>query len=355
MRLQLQSQSISTLISRLEQARAAGTLGSTLDGIESGGSTGQIVALYKEFSEQPFLKSRFRAEHVREITREAMRPLRKPEIIFRGTLSKFQRVNRDTGELDKWGIVHMESSGFIFRPDQALSARFWGIAFELDSDENNCLLEEYLLVSSVNHLVQMLRGLELVESYFRRRHYENPHIVPPRGAADFEQLSIDVLNEHHRNARHAPLVEDLLEKTDLRVHVEGVHRKRGARVQVTTTIDPLLYQSKLATIDRLEEIIVLSPVSIASFVHETGRDLGLSAHASGTALLKEQAIEIRDRLFAALDHRHRRPLGPLVSVPDTLREVIREFIELEAARSTDALRDRECHQGTLRRPPRRRR
>src|SRR5436853_3634604 len=226
MRLQLQSQSVSNLISQLEEARASGILGSILDQIESGGSAGQIVALYTKFVEQPFLKSRFRAEHVRTIIREAMWPLRKPGILFPGTLRKRQRVNRDTGGLlDEWDITQLESGGLVLRPDQALSARYWGIGFDLDSDENKYLLEEYLLGSSVNRLVHMLRSLELVETHFRRRHYENVHILPPRSGADFEQLVIDVLNEYHRKARHAPLVEDLLEKTDLRVHVQGVYRK----------------------------------------------------------------------------------------------------------------------------------
>jgi hypothetical protein len=350
MRLQLQSQSVSNLISQLEEARASGTLGSILDQIEYGGSTDQIVALYREFVDQPFLKSRFRAEHVRTIIREAMWPLRKPRVIFPGTLRKCQRVNRDTGELlDEWDIVQLESSGLVLRPDQALSAHYWGIKFDLDSDENNYLLEEYVLGSSVNQLVHMLRDLELVESHFRGKHYENVHILPSRGGADFEQLLIDVLNEHDCNAHHAPLREDLLQKTDLRVRVKSVHRRRGARVQVTTTIDPLLYQSKLATIDRLEEIVVLSPASIAQFVNDTGKELGPSFHDSGTALLKEQAIEIQESLFASLERRHKSPLGPMVSVPENLRTVIREFIELEAARSTDALRDREVQKGKLRR------
>ena len=264
-----------------------------------------------------------------------MWPLRKPEIILLGTLDKRQRVNRDTEEVfDKWDIYQLESGGLVLRPDQALSARYWGIGFNLDSDENNYLLEDYVFGSSVNRLVQMLRDLELVESQFLRTHYENAHILPSRGGADFEQLLIDVINEHGFKARHAPLAEDLLEKTDLRVRVGGVHRKRGARVQVTTMIDPLLYQSKLAAIDRLEEIVVLSPASIARFVNDTGM-----------ALLKEQATRIRESLFAALERRHKSPMGPFVSVPEDLRSAIREFIELDAARSTDALRDREVQKG----------
>ena len=357
MQLQLQSQNVSSLISKLEEARGSGTLASILDQIENSGSTAPIVALYTKFVNQPFFKSRFRTEHVRAITREALRPLRQPEIILPGTPQTRQRGNRDTGVLlDEWDVTQVESSGIVLRPDQALSARYWGIEFDLGSDKNNRLLEKYLLGSSVSRVVQMLRDLELVEPYFRRRHYENIHILPPRGSADFEQLLIDVLNEHHYHARHAPLVEDLLEKTDLRVHVLGVQRNRGARVQVTMTSDPVLYQSKLATIKRLEETIVLSPASIARFVMESGKELEPSILPnSGSTLLKQQAIGVRQSLFAALERRHKNPLGPLMGVPENLRIVIREFVEVEAARSTDALRDREVQRGVIHRVRRPRR
>jgi hypothetical protein len=336
MQLQLRSQSLSKLVSRLEEARASGTLGSVLDQAEEGGLNGGIVALYRKFSYQPFLKSRFRTEHVRAIIQEAMWPLRKAGIVLPARLGKHQAVNRNTGALE-WIITQLESGGLVLRPDQVRSASYWGIGFDLDSDENNYLLEEYLFDSSVKRLVLMLRDLELVEPHFRRTHYEADHILPSRRGADFEQLLIDVLNEHDLTAHHAPLVEDLLEKTDLRVHVPGVHRKQGVRVQVTATIDPLLYQSKLATIHRLEEIVVLSPASITRFVNDTGKEL---LHDSGTAILNEQAMKIQASLFAALKHRYKSPLGPLVSVPENLRKVIRQFIELEGARSTDALRAR---------------
>jgi hypothetical protein len=127
-----------------------------------------------------------------------------------------------------------------------------------------------------------------------------------------------------------------------------VHRKWGARVQITSTTDPLLYQNKLATIDRLEEIVVLAPASVARFVHDTGKELGTSVfHNSETALLKKQAIQIRNSLFAAIERRHESPLGPLASAPENLRTIIREFVELEATRSTDALRDREFQKGII--------
>jgi len=113
-------------------------------------------------------------------------------------------------------------------------------------------------------------------------------------------------------------------------------------VQITAMIDSLLYQSKLVTIDRLEELVLLSPASIARFIRDTGKEL-----ESGIALLQEQAIQIRNSLFTAVESRHESPLGPLTSVPENLRTIIRKFIEVEAVRSTNVLRDRELQRGTI--------
>ena len=214
-------------------------------------------------------------------------------------------------------------------------------------DELDHLLEERVFASSVAQLLGMLRDLEIVEREFRKKQSEKVPILPPRNAADFEQLLIDILNEDHQRARHAPLIEDLLEKTDFRVHTQGVNRKRGARVQATMATDPFIYQNKLARIDRLEEIIILSPASIVRFVNETGIDIGLPlSSGSGGVLLKEAGL-IRDSLFSALDRRYQSPLGPLTSVPQSLREAIRRFIAVEATRSTNVLRDREVREGKI--------
>jgi hypothetical protein len=353
MRLQLQAQSVSNLVARMEEARAAGTVASILEQTVDDGYSGQVVAFYRGFVGQSFFDSAFHTEHVEAVTQEALWPLRPAQIVFPGAVRQRQRASRDTGELlEEWAITHLESLGLVLRPDQVLSARYWEIGFDLRTDEDEHLLDKLLLGSCTTRLVRMLRDLESVEQWFRRMNYVTRDILPPRDAADFEQLLIDVLNEHDYRARHAPLQEDLLEKTDLRVHLPTVRRRRGARVQVTTTIDPLFYQNKLAAIDRLEEIVVLSPASIAQFVNETGREWQNSLlPGSKTALLKDQAVEIRDSLLAALKHPHNSPLGPLINVPEDLRKLIRDYIEVEATRSTNALRDREVKERNVRLTP----
>jgi hypothetical protein len=87
MRLRIRSQRICNLIPQLEEARAAGTLGSVLTHIERDRSTDQIVALYKKFADQPFIAPGFRTEHLQAITRKAVRLIRDPVIIFGGASS----------------------------------------------------------------------------------------------------------------------------------------------------------------------------------------------------------------------------------------------------------------------------
>ena len=185
---------------------------------------------------------------------------------------------------------------------------------------------------------QMLRGLETIE---RRNIWKGAtppsSLLPSREGADFEHLMLDILNEHRDQARDASLVEDFLEKTDLRVHVGDLNRKRGARVQVTASLDPVHYQTKLAAIKRLEELVMLSPVSLAHF----GDD--------NSATVTERASKIRKKLYMALKRRHESPLGPVSSVPESLREMVRKFVENEATRSTIAMRQREATHGVIRR------
>ena len=82
----------------------------------------------------------------------------------------------------------------------------------------------------------------------------------------FEHLILDILNEDDRHAKVAPLVEDFLEKTDLRVKYPGLRRKRGGRVQVTSIVAPELHETKLEAIKLAEEFVFLSPLSLAEFV-----------------------------------------------------------------------------------------
>jgi hypothetical protein len=106
-------------------------------------------------------------------------------------------------------------------------------------------------------------------------------------------LILDILNEDDRRARMAPLVEDFLEKTDFRVKYPEVKRRRGARVQVTSIIALELHETKLQAINLAEELVFLSPLSLAKFA-SWPYGTGASTHSPVDQAFREDA---RDRVY----------------------------------------------------------
>jgi hypothetical protein len=109
---------------------------------------------------------------------------------------------------------------------------------------------------------------------------------------------------------------------------------------VTATVDPLFYQSKVASIRHIDELVVLSPATIAQHMHKTGDDIG-----PASALVAARASKLRESLEDALRRRHQHPLGPVAGVPPEIREAIRQYVDLEAVRSTKEMRLREAQDG----------
>ena len=236
------------------------------------------------------------------------------------------------------------------RFDQLLAARFWGIGFVFEDVAVTTELAHQLAHASTDELAFGLRGVQRVLERFRSAE-PNPvlNIVPLPAQRRFEHLMLDILNEQQRCARMAPIDEDFLEKTDLRVHYPDLKRQRGARIQVTQISDATLHREKTARIRRQLEYVVLSPLTLAQFAAERGDGaLGTSMLDALWACLpgrpsgvRDLAMAIRHVLLAALDAPVRSPLGPLAQVPGALREVIRVFVRREAFLATDALRERE--------------
>jgi hypothetical protein len=117
---------------------------------------------------------------------------------------------------------------------------------------------------------------------------------------------------------------------------------------VTATVDPLFYQSKVASIRHIDELVVLSPATIAQYMHEAGDDIG-----PASALVAARASKVRESLELALRRRHKHPLGPIAAVRAEIREATRRYVEAEAVRSTKEMRLREAHDGPHRKHPRR--
>jgi hypothetical protein len=211
------------------------------------------------------------------------------------------------------------------RVDQLFASRRWGIGFSIQNPEMDKLVAKVLVEWAVQQLATGLQDLFHIDRIWRpTRGTPAGFISTPQGA-QFENLMLDILNEEQYVARRARLYEDFMEKTDLRVHVPKLQRKRGARVQVTQISRPTLHNRKLSTIHNVEELVILSPLSLAQEAVDSPAG----------------AEPIKALLLLALESATAHPLGPVAEVPADLRRLVRKFVNAEAHRSTSELRRRE--------------
>ena len=236
------------------------------------------------------------------------------------------------------------------RLDQVLAARTWEIGFQLP-EPAVASLEQTVHSWALRRLAADLRDLRKVEKG-ANPHWidDHPDIVANETACRFEQLMIDILNEHRHVAHHAPLLEDLCQKTDLRVNFPALDRRRGARVQVTAVLNPHELAAKVQKIPHSEEMVILSPLHLAEAV---GRpDLEPWLPTTDTArfwdcfpsrpvtpgALARGLNGIFFQALAAADGDLPDPRGPMGLVPEAVRHFVQASVTAEALRSTQELR-----------------
>jgi hypothetical protein len=244
------------------------------------------------------------------------------------------------------------ASSTTLRLDQMLNARFWRIGFTFETLDLCDAFAQEVVRSATRRLASDLLGLQrILERFSPKTLKRELRIVPLPMDRRFEHLILDILNEDDSHANVAPLLEDFLEKTDLRVKYPGLKRRRGGRVQVTSIVAPELHKTKLEGIKLVEEFVFLSPLSLAVFVDS------LQSYTSGTpsfalaplwdclevkpADVPQLASELKRIMLRALTGTPESPLGPMVEVPQPIRQLIRLFVETNAIASTNKLRERE--------------
>ena len=249
------------------------------------------------------------------------------------------------------------TSRTALRFDQMLDARFWRIGFAFKELDLCDVFAQQVVRSATRRLASELLGLQRILERFNPKTLKRElRIVPQPGDRRCEQLVIDILNEDERHANLAPLVEDFLEKTDLRVKYPGLSRRRGGRVQVTSIVAPELHKTKRETIKLAEEFVFLSPRSLAEFV-ASQQSPSRASSTSGTQSfplaslwdcfevkpgdVPQLASELKRIMFRALTGMPDSPLGPMARVPQPIRQLIRLFVETHAIASTRRLRERE--------------
>jgi hypothetical protein len=236
---------------------------------------------------------------------------------------------------------------------QMVSARFWGIGFEFEGRNDEQLFVNLLLRDVLDRLAVDLGDLMHVQRWYtsRPRGGPQPVIVPDPAGRRYEQLMLDILNEERRCARRARLSEDFLEKTDVRVKVDGVKRRRGARVQVTQTTHPDFLAQKRALIRRVNEYVILSPLPLAEamtderigeFLRPPERYALWESFPEAPTTIPGLAMAFKRIFLDTLDRSPSHPTGPMHQIPKPIRQLVRAYVTAEAHRTTSEMRARHA-------------
>lgn len=244
----------------------------------------------------------------------------------------------------------------FLRLDQVISLRFWGVGFQFEDPEDSNHVARLVAARTASRLARDLRHLQKVLRRFRPSDpAARPRLVPRPEERGFEQLMLDILNEERRCARPAPLSEDFLEKTDIRVRYPGLDRRRGGRVQVTQITDTMRHEEKLGRIRKLDQFVILSPLALARFinreVHQDDDRERVLQHFDLDAFwrclpnqptdIDQLAYTIKRLLLEPLRTPRRNPRGPVALVPWALKQIVRIYVQHDTFRATDRLRAHE--------------
>jgi hypothetical protein len=121
-------------------------------------------------------------------------------------------------------------------------------------------------------------------------------------------------------------------------------------VQVTSILDPHELRAKIDKIFHAEEIVILSPLTMAEAIGRadvsevlsaTERDAFWRCLPGRPASDHELARELNRVFFRALtsaDHQMADPRGPMALVPEAVRRFVQAFVRAESLRATHTMR-----------------
>jgi len=361
---------LSRRVATLEAAAADGSLASRVADGQAEAMLGRRMAhVYGRLGTLGLVLPTARAAAVRELLAQSRRLLVDPRFSVPATYQFAPRAEfepdappRSPRLIDAAAAL---GAAPVLRADQVLASRFWRIGLVSSDAPSQRLADQWLLAAVVAWLSREMNRLGKLLVRFRPRYDEasGPVTVVPRPPQRaFEQLVEDILNEHHHRAWSAPLDEDFLEKTDLRVRYPDLARKRGGRVQVTFITHAERHREKVDRIRREGEYVVVSPRTIARFVQavQVGQEVA-NAEIRGVlpgfwrsldskpADVEALSWALKSVFVDALRRPHHTALGPLRGVPSPIRELVRAFVHFESFRSTAELRAREERSGGVRR------
>jgi hypothetical protein len=174
---------------------------------------------------------------------------------------------------------------------------------------------------------------------------------------DFARIIHDVLNEDAHVANFAKLIEDVMERTDLRLHYPGLDRKKGARVQISYADRKEHHISKQKKMHLGPEYVFISPYGLAeAILYESSLPFlsGVDWHAfwshcgNHTDEPEELAWTLKQSFNLARIQATDHPMGPLGLLRPELKQIIRAIAEHAAFSAKNQLRLRERDRGSFR-------
>lgn len=252
-------------------------------------------------------------------------------------------------------LVSHHQGDLTLRDDQVVSARRWGMWFDFEDENLARSYSDHLVRTALQKLESNICSLRYVETTYLAGYsklsstarYDHEGI-----GGRFEHLMCDVLNELEQQARFAPLAEDVLERTDLRVTYPFLSRRNGARIQVSLAAVASHHRNKIGSLYLPGEFICLTPMDLALCALAPPavplfEDFGWEDFwaSLGEKHLNEDELArvLHDIFVDALSFPRLHPLGPLWILPPPLRQFIRAFTEYCAAETTGQIREREQH------------
>ncbi len=252
-------------------------------------------------------------------------------------------------------LVSHHQGDVTLRDDQVLSARRWGIWFEFEDENLARAYSDHLMRSALQKLESDICSLRYVETTYLAGYsklsstarYDHEGI-----GGRFEHLMCDVLNELDQQARFAPLAEDVLERTDLRVTYPFLSRRKRARIQVSLAAVAAHHRNKIGSLYLPGEFICLTPMDLAlcalspptvPLLESFGWEDFWASLGEKHQNEDELARVLHDIFVDALSFPRLHPLGPMWILPPPLRQFIRAFTEYCAAETTGQIREREQH------------
>ena len=347
---------IRAVVLDLEQAFLEGTLKRRLEHADVREVGGQYLSktYLRLMTDEPTRLSPLRVDAVRSLLEQVRLEIFAVENQGSATLIP-QTTARPDGESDLLPIVRATLQGRAahLRLDQFLASRSWGIGFDFDLPEASDAFATLIARNAAKRLAYDLRSLQMLLAHFEpRQPTASLRIVPRPRERAFERLMLDILNEHEPLARFASLGEDFLGKVDLHIKLLESDGARDAPIQVTQITDPVRYQEKLSKIRLLDQMVILSPRSLTSFLIQqmnpdrTDSCLSRTEQSAIWASIEDRptttdelATSIKRILLRALRLPINDPLGPMAHVPPAARGLVRAFVQQDAARALRTARD----------------